>query len=370
MSADLAPLFRPFECKSLKLRNRVAMAPMTRNFSPGQVPGEDVAGYYRRRAEGQVGLLITEGTTVNHPGAPGHDAVPAFHGEAALAGWKRVVEQVHGAGGAIIPQLWHVGGTRRPGVGPDKDAPGYSPSGLFKPGKPNGKAMDQNDIDDVIRAFADGARDAKALGFDGVEIHGAHGYLLDQFFWEGTNQRDDQYGGSLENRARFGVEIVEAVRAAVGEDFAIVLRYSQWKQQDYEARLAHTPEELERFLALFVEAGVDMFHASTRRFWVPEFEGSDLNLAGWTKKLTGKPAISVGSVGLDDDFIGANNQGIGGTANHKGLEDLVRRLAADEFDLIAVGRALLQDPNWLVKVREGDTEGMEPFTKAALGSLS
>ena len=113
-----------------------------------------------------------------------------------------------------------------------------------------------------------------------------------------------------------------------------------------------------------------MFHASTRRFWVPEFEGSDLNLAGWTKKLTGKPAISVGSVGLDDDFIGANNQGIGGTANHKGLEDLVRRLAADEFDLIAVGRALLQDPNWLVKVREGDTEGMEPFTKAALGSLS
>ena len=131
MSADLAPLFRPFECKSLKLRNRVAMAPMTRNFSPGQVPTEEVAGYYRRRAEGEVGLLITEGTTVGHPGAPGHDNVPAFPGEAALEGWKEVVRQVHAANGAIIPQLWHVGGTRRPGVGPDKDAPGYSPSGLF-----------------------------------------------------------------------------------------------------------------------------------------------------------------------------------------------------------------------------------------------
>ena len=370
MSADLAPLFRPFECKSLKLRNRVAMAPMTRNFSPGQVPTEEVAGYYRRRAEGEVGLLITEGTTVGHPGAPGHDSVPAFHGEAALNGWKEVVRQVHAANGAIIPQLWHVGGTRRPGVGPDKDAPGYSPSGLFKPGKPNGEAMTLKDIQDVIQAFADSARAAKEIGFDGVEIHGAHGYLLDQFFWEGTNQRDDQYGGSLENRARFGVEIVEAVRAAVGEDFAIVLRFSQWKQQDYEARLAETPEELERFLKLFTDAGVDVFHASTRRFWTPEFEGSDLNLAGWTRKLTGKPVISVGSVGLDDDFIGANNQGIGGNANPKGIEELAKRMAADEFDMIAVGRVLLQDPNWLVKMRSGQHDDIEPFTKAALGSLS
>nr|MCH9784269.1 12-oxophytodienoate reductase [Gammaproteobacteria bacterium] len=170
--------------------------------------------------------------------------------------------------------------------------------------------------------------------------------------------------------ARFGVEIVEAVRAAVGEDFAIVLRFSQWKQQDYEARLAETPEELERFLTLFTDAGVDVFHASTRRFWTPEFEGSDLNLAGWTRKLTGKPVISVGSVGLDDDFIGANNQGIGGNANPKGIEDLAKRMAADEFDLIAVGRALLQDPNWLVKMRNGQHDEIEPFTKAALGSLS
>ena len=369
MSTPLAALLRPFEHKSLKLRNRVAMAPMTRNFSPGHVPDENVAGYYRRRAEGEVGLLITEGTTVGHPAANGYERVPAFHGEAALNGWRKVVDEVHAAGGAIIPQLWHVGSVRKPG-GPLGDEPAHSPSGLFKPGKPNGHAMTREDIQATVKAFADSARAAKEIGFDGVEIHGAHGYLIDQFFWEGTNQRDDEYGGSLEKRTRFAVEIVEAVREAVGEDFAIVLRYSQWKQQDYEARLAQTPEELERFLAPLVKAGVDVFHASTRRFWVPEFDGSDMNLAGWTRKLTGKPTISVGSVGLDDDFIGRNNKGMGQTAQPMGIEELERRLERDEFDLIAIGRALLQDPNWLVKMRDQAGDGIEPFTKAALGSLS
>ncbi len=369
MSSSLDSLLRPFEHKSLKLRNRVAMAPMTRTFSPGYVPNDEVVGYYRRRAEGEVGLIITEGTFVGHKAANGYERVPAIYGDEAMAGWKKVVDAVHEAGGQIIPQLWHVGAVRKAGIGPDKDVPGYSPSGLFKPGKENGHAMTKEDIQDVIQAFADSAKAAKEVGFDGVEIHGAHGYLLDQFFWEGTNQRDDEYGGSIENRARIGVEIVKAVREAVGDDFAIVLRFSQWKQQDYDAKLAQNPEELERFLMPFVEAGVDVFHASTRRFWLPEFEGSDLNLAGWTKKITGKPTISVGSVGLDDDFLNSP-QGMGGTANPAGLDELERRMENEEFDMIAVGRALLQDPNWLVKMREGKEDEITPFTKAALGSLS
>jgi len=364
---DISPLFRPFECKSLKLTNRVAMAPMTRMRSPNYVPNEEVVNYYRRRAEGQVGLIITEGTTVNHQAANGYEQVPAFHGEAALAGWKKVVEAVHAAGGQIIPQLWHVGSVRRPGVGPDKDVLGYSPSGIAKTqGKVVGHAMSKDDIADIVRAFAEAARDAKALGFDGVEIHGAHGYLVDQFFWEGTNQRDDEYGGSMDNRGRFAVEIIRAVRAAVGEDFAIVLRYSQWKQQDYTARLAHTPEELEQFLAPLVAAGVDIFHCSTRRFWEPEFAGSDLNLAGWTKKLTGKPTMTVGSVGLDGDFIGEGGMASGGDAPPVEIDELVRRLAADEFDLVAVGRALLQDPQWLQKVKEGRRDELATFNKMSL----
>ncbi|MCK5873273.1 MAG: NADH:flavin oxidoreductase [Alcanivoracaceae bacterium] len=364
---DTSPLFRPFECKSLHLANRVAMAPMTRMRSPNYIPNDEVVAYYRRRAEAGVGLLITEGTTVNHKAANGYEQVPAFHG-AALDGWEKVVEAVHAAGGKIIPQLWHVGSVRRPGIGPDKDVPGYSPCGMVKPGKVVGHAMSKDDIQDVVKAFADAARDARALGFDGVEIHGAHGYLIDQFFWEGTNQRDDEYGGSLENRSRFAVEIIRAVRAAVGEDFAIVLRYSQWKQQDYSARLVQTPEELGRFLAPLVEAGVDIFHCSTRRFWEPEFDGSDLNLAGWTKKLTGKPTMSVGSVGLDDDFIGETGMAMGGDAAPVGIDELVRRMDADEFDLVAVGRALLQDPQWLEKIRDGRSEELTPFNKMSLAN--
>lgn len=369
MSADLSALFNAYSLKSLSLANRVAMAPMTRMRSPGYVPNDEVVGYYRRRAEAGVGLLITEGTTVNHPAANGYEQVPAFHGD-ALAGWKKVVEAVHEAGGQIIPQLWHVGAVRRAGIGPDKDVPGFSPSGMHKPGKKGCHEMTQQDIDDVVKAFAEGARDAKAIGFDGVEIHGAHGYLVDQFFWEGTNQRDDQYGGSIENRTLFAEQIIRAVRAEVGDDFAIVLRFSQWKQQDYTARLAHTPEELERFLAPLVDAGVDIFHCSTRRFWEPEFEGSDLNLAGWTKKITGKPVMSVGSVGLDEDFIGDSQMGMGGDANVTNIDELLRRMGNDEFDLIAVGRVLLQDPQWLEKIRTGKLAEIAPFNRAALGTLS
>ncbi|WP_250657501.1 NADH:flavin oxidoreductase [Alkalimarinus coralli] len=370
MSNPLGVLFSSFSNKSLNLNNRVAMAPMTRTFSPGYVPGPHVAAYYRRRAEAGVGLIITEGTTVPHKAANGYERVPAMHGEEALAGWKHVVDEVHAAGGQIIPQIWHVGAVRKAGVGPDKDVPGYSPSGLFKPGKESGIAMTQDDINDVVEAFAQAALNAKEAGFDGVEIHGAHGYLIDQFFWEGTNQRDDQYGGSLENRVRFGVEIVKAVREAVGDDFSIVFRFSQWKQQDYDARLAQTPEELERFLTPLSEAGVDIFHASTRRFWEPEFEGSDLNLAGWTKKITGKPTITVGSVGLDGDFVGDGNFDMRSSANPTGVEKLIERINNGEFDLVAVGRALLVDPEWLQKVQNNALDEIKPYTKDALMTLS
>lgn len=369
MSANLGPLFEPFEYKSLRLRNRVAMAPMTRNFSPGRVPSDDVVAYYKRRAEGGIGLLITEGTTINHPASNGYPDVPAFFGEAALAGWKKVVDAVHAAGGAIVPQLWHVGAVRKEGMEPDASVPGMSPSGLYAPGKPNGKAMTKADIADVVRAFAEGARDAKALGFDGLEIHGAHGYIIDQFFWEGTNKRDDEYGGSMANRQRFALEIIRAVREAVGPDFTIIFRFSQWKMQDYDAKLAATPEALEAFLKPLSDAGVDIFHASQRRFWEPEFEGSNLNLAGWTQKLTGKPAMSVGSVGLTEDFISGTFMSKQAQVEQAGIDELVERMQAGEFDLIAVGRALLQDPQWLEKLKSGRSEEIEPFAKKALTAL-
>jgi len=363
-------LFESYAVKTLNLKNRTVMAPMTRTFSPGNVPNKDVAAYYRRRAEGNVGLIITEGTFISHKAANGYERVPAIYGEQALAGWKHVVDEVHAAGGKIVPQLWHVGSVRKEGMEPDKSVPAYSPSGLFKPGAKNGIAMSQADINDVIASFAQAAKDAKSVGFDGVEIHGAHGYLIDQFFWQGSNERDDQYGGSLENRTRFGVEIVEAVRAAVGEDFPIIFRFSQWKQQDYAAKLAETPEELTTFLTLLSNAGVDIFHASTRRFWESEFEGSELNLAGWTKKITNKPVITVGSVGLDGDFLGDGKTGLEGSSAPASIDGLLERLNNDEFDLVAIGRALLVDADWVNKIRDNDLDALKPFDKAALHSLS
>jgi len=366
----LDKLFENYNHKGLSLKNRTVMAPMTRTFSPNYVPTSEVADYYKRRAEGDVGLIITEGTFISHKAANGYERVPAIYGEEALAGWKHVVEEVHKAGGKIAPQLWHVGAVRKPGVGPDKSAPAYSPSGLFKPGAENGVAMTKADIEEVVASFAQAAIDSKNIGFDAIEVHGAHGYLVDQFLWEGTNQREDEYGGSLENRARFAVEIVEAIRAAVGEGFPIIFRFSQWKQQDYDAKLAQNPEELETLLTLLVNAGVDIFHASTRRFWVPEFEGSELNLAGWTKKLTNKPVITVGSVGLDADFIGEGNADLSGTSNPTSIDGLLERLNNDEFDLVAIGRALLVDPQWVNKIKEQKEDEIAPFNKKALASLS
>ncbi|MER6434785.1 MULTISPECIES: NADH:flavin oxidoreductase [unclassified Streptomyces] len=361
-------LSRPVSLNGLTVPNRIVMAPMTRQFSPGGVPGEDVVGYYARRAAAGVGLIVTEGTYVGHDSAGQSDRVPRFHGEEQLAGWTKVADAVHAAGGTIVPQLWHIGMVREAGQPPYADAPAVGPSGLTTEGaEVTGRAMTQQDLDDVIEAFAKAAADAERIGFDGVELHGAHGYLLDQFLWSGTNRRTDAYGGDPVARARFSAEITAAVRAAVSPDFPVLFRYSQWKQQAYDARLAETPEELEAILAPLAEAGVDVFHASTRRYWLPEFDGSDLNLAGWTKKLTGKPAISVGSVGLDGEFLKAF-QGEGSSV--RGIDDLLDRLERDEFDLVAVGRALLQDPEWAAKVLAGRFDELKPYDAAALRTLS
>lgn len=364
-------LFQPFSVGSLTLPNRIVMAPMTRSFAADGIPGPSNAAYYRRRAEGGVGLILSEGTVVNRPASRNHPGIPFFHGEAALAGWQHVIDEVHAAGGRMGPQLWHTGAVKSFLTDWTPDAPVESPSGLDAPGVERGVAMTDADIADTIAAFAQAAADAKRLGFDTVELHGAHGYLIDQFFWSGTNRRDDRYGGpSIGERARFAAEIIAAVRAAVGPDYPIVIRLSQWKQQDYKARLAPSPQEMAQWLEPLVAAGASVLHCSQRRFWEPEFPEVDgengLNFAGWAKKLTGTATISVGSVGLSGDFMGAFG-GEGSTS--VGLDRLVERMERDEFDLIAVGRALITDASWAAKVRSGDVDGLRGFEPASLREL-
>ena len=373
---QIGELFKPFTLNGVTLQNRVVMAPMTRNFSPGGVPGADVAAYYRRRAEGGVGLILTEGTAPNHPQARNLPNVPRMYGDEALAGWRRVVEGVHAADGRIFSQLWHVGAVQIQGT-PTLPVSPISPSGLLKPGVKVGEPMTQADIDAVIEGFAQGAANAQRVGFDGIEIHGAHGYIIDEFFWDGTNQRTDKYGGDLVERTRFAVEIIRECRRRVGPTFPMQIRFSQWKGQEYTARLANTPQELARFLEPLTAAGIDAFHCSQRRFWEPEFEGSDLNLAGWTKKLTGKPTITVGSVTLDLDFIVTFGRApapprqpgeVDGREAH--VDRLLEMLARGDFDLVAVGRALLADPAWANKIREERFAELKPFTPEVLKVLA
>lgn len=273
---------------------------------------------------------------------------------------------VHAAGGKIAPQLWHQGLSRRGGSGPHPQALSEGPSAS----EDGGRAMSDADIADTVAAFASAAASARRLGFDAVELHGAHGYLIDQFLWARTNRRSDKYGGDPAARTRFAAEVVRAVRQAVGPDFPVIFRFSQWKSLDYEARLAETPAELEQILAPLADAGVDLFHASTRRYWQTEFADSDLNLAGWARKLTGLPTISVGSVGLSGaDFMAQLRGNSDGAATER-LEPLLRRMQDDEFDLIAVGRALLGDPDWTAKVRAGRLHELRPFSRTSMQSLA
>ncbi len=220
-----ASLFDPIQVGDIHLANRIAMAPLTRNRAPNAVPAEITATYYAQRAS--AGLLITEATAISHQGQ-GYADVPGLYGTEQLDAWKKVTTAVHEAGGKIVTQLWHVGRISHNDLQPDGGAP-VAPSALIAKSKTylidraTGKgsfaptsqprALDASELPGIVHSYAAAARNAvETAGFDGVEIHGANGYLLDQFLKTGANQRTDDYGGSIENRARL---LLEATRAAV-----------------------------------------------------------------------------------------------------------------------------------------------------------
>jgi 2,4-dienoyl-CoA reductase-like NADH-dependent reductase (Old Yellow Enzyme family) len=372
-SVNISPLLEPLTIRGLTLSNRFAMAPMTRGFCPDGLPGSNVAAYYRRRAEGGVGLIFTEAIGSDHPAALGDTGLsekdlPAFTGDDAVAAWRNVVDSVHGAGGRIVAQLWHQGPMRMPGSPPYPDVVAFAPSGRYGD---KTKAADyyreQAEILDrplpvpsdaeivaVIESFARAAEQVSRAGFDGIAIHGAHGYLVDAFLWAETNRRSDRWGGDAVARTSFAAEIIKACRRAIGPDKPVFFRFSQWKQQDFRARLAETPQGLEAILGPLVDAGVDVLEPSTRYFNTPAFPGSDLSLAGWTKKLLGVHTGIVGGIGFNKGMYDTmTNRPMSGTNN---LPLLLARFERGEFDVATVGRALLHDPHWVAKAVKG-----EPF---------
>lgn len=368
---DLTPLFTPFAIKSVTLPNRFVMPGMQRQWCDNGVPQPRMAEYYRERVEGGVGLIITESCAVDHPSST---QTPIFCriDDGTMTSWERCFDAVNRVGGRMFLQLWHEGAVRKEGGdGPYSAFPTLSPSGLVHSGKPNGRAVSTEDIEAIRDAFVRGALAAQKIGAAGVEVHACHGYLLDQFLWADTNRRTDGYGGDdISARVRFPAEIVQAIRQAVGEAFPISFRFSQWKEVDYNARVVPTPADLGIMLKILRSAGVDVFHASARYFWVPEWPGSELGIAGWTKSMTDAPVIAVGSVGLDtdvmDNFFGKEAKSTG----EAGLAELLRRFDNSEFDLISVGRSVIGDAAWVNKVRCGRLSEIRMFTrKDVLGDL-
>ena len=220
-------LFDPVTAGDLHLANRIVMAPLTRNRSPDAIPGPLAATYYTQRAT--AGLIITEATAITQQGQ-GYSDVPGLYGTEQLDAWKKVTHDVHAAGGKIVVQLWHVGRVSHTSLQPDQGAP-VAPSAvtaktktvLIKDGNPvfvetsEPRALRAEELPDLVHSYQIAARNAvDTAGFDGVEIHGANGYLLDQFLKTGSNQRTDDYGGSIENRTRLLLEVTRAVTAAVG----------------------------------------------------------------------------------------------------------------------------------------------------------
>ncbi len=372
MNAPADILFETQRFGAATLRNRIVMAPMTRKRSPAGVPTEEVAAYYRRRGEGGAGLIFSEGAFIDHPSSQAHegaayDNIPHFFGRDALRGWQRVLAEIHRTGAIFVPQLWHVGEVRRLGMPDDPAVPGYGPREIVEDGEVVVKAMSERDCEDIAGSYARCARTVREMGCGGVALHGAHGYLMDQFFWPESNPRTDGFGGGMTDRCRFACLVVERIRDAVGPDFPIVFRFSQWKMTDYDARVAETPEELETLLNRLVGAGVDWFDVSTRRFWEPAFPGDPRSLAAWTRQLSGRPAIAVGSIGLDrphqSKFF---RDKVKIDANVADLGPVVEALARGDFELAAVGRAILADPEWPEKVRTGRVSDIRPFERADL----
>ena len=219
----MTTLFDPVKAGALDLANRIVMAPLTRNRSPNAVPGPLAVDYYAQRAS--AGLLITEATAISHQGQ-GYADVPGLYAPEQLAGWRKVTDAVHAKGGKIVVQLWHVGRISHNSLQPNGGKP-VAPSAIRANSKtylvqPDGtgtfaetsepRALETGELSGIVTAFAQAAKAAVDIaGFDGVELHGANGYLIDQFLRSGSNHRTDNYGGSIENRARFLFEVLDAV---------------------------------------------------------------------------------------------------------------------------------------------------------------
>ena len=341
-------LFDPIQAGDLHLANRIAMAPLTRNRSPRAVPRDITATYYAQRAS--AGLLITEGTAITHQGQ-GYSDVPGLYGTEQLDGWKRVTQAVHARGGKIVTQLWHVGRVSHTALQPEGGAPvapsavraqsqtylvdAASGQGQFVPTS-EPRALAAEELPDIVHAFAAAARNAvQTAGFDGVEIHGANGYLLDQFLKDGANQRKDDYGGGIANRVRLMVEVTRAVVDAIGGGrvgirLSPVTPANDIRDSDPQPLFEHLAREL-------APLGLAFIHV---------IEGA----TGGPREVEGRP---FDYAAFKNAYRSAGGRGAWMVNNGYDREMAQEALASGRADIVAFGRAFISNPDLVERLRRG-----------------
>lgn len=337
-----AYLFKPCRIGSLSLPNRITLAPMTRTSAePSGLVNDRMVRYYTRFAAGGFGLVITEGTYPDLAHSQAYENQPGIADEEQAASWRPVVEAVHRAGGRIVCQLMH-GGALMQYNRFVREA--LAPSAV----KPKGRQLEEHggngefavpremtneDIEAVIEGFESAALRAKRVGFDGVEVHAANGYLLDQFLSEGINLRTDEYGGSTANRVRLTVRVLEAIRRAVGPDFVVGVRISQGKVNDFDHRWHGGAEDARIIFQALAAAQADYIHTTEYKAFRPAFGDEGPTLAALAKAYGGLPVIANGKLGDP--------------------ERAERLLADGDADLAAIGTTALVNPDWPCRVKAG-----------------
>jgi 2,4-dienoyl-CoA reductase-like NADH-dependent reductase (Old Yellow Enzyme family) len=328
-------LFSPFQLKNYTLKNRIGVAPMTRMSSVSDgVPRQDVLDFLVRRAENNAAIVYTEAIVTDYESAQGYPGQARITTQRQIETWQPVVRAIQQHGSIAILQMFHCGRMAWPEVNPARRIIG--PSRLTPKqnnpltGKPYSvpDEMSKFDIEHVINGFVETAKGAIAAGFDGIEIHGAHGYLINQFLSSYCNQRTDNYGGTIENRYRFAHEIIRAVRPVVPEDRLLTFRISDWGVADMEVSLYNSKEEYQQIIRMLSQEPIDAISVSTYDFTRKAF-GTEQNMSQITSEVTDLPVMICGKI---YDRASADK-------------------ALENADVILSAKSMLLNPNWVADLK-------------------
>jgi len=330
-------LFSAFKVKNYTFKNRIGVAPMTRMSSDiNSVPRQDVLDFLVRRARNGAALVYTEAIVTDYESAQGYPGQSRITTQRQIDAWARVVEEIRKEGAVSIMQIFHCGRIGWPDINPANRIIAPSPiaprqnNALTNSPYPIPDAMSLFDVQHVINGFVETSKGAMAAGFDGVEIHGAHGYLINQFLSSYSNQRTDAYGGAVENRYRFAHEIIQAVSKVVPEDRLLTFRISNWGVVDMEVSLFENKTEYQKLIQSLSTEPIDAISVSTYNFMEMAF-GSDQNMVQITREVTPLPIIICGKI---YDRTTCEN-------------------ALKDAEMVLSAKSMLLNPNWVEDVRTG-----------------